>query len=76
VADVISLDQARLRRHCDEALELARRPLATEAVFGTIAIVDGHVRVNIQGDYTPAAAEILARELYRLAGMLREGAGG
>lgn len=76
MADVIDLGRARLRRHLAEALELKRLPLASEAVFGTVELVDGHVRVNIQGDYTPAAAEALARELYRIAGVARGGARG
>jgi hypothetical protein len=43
-----------------------------EATFGTISIVDGHIRINVQGDYTVAAAEALARQLYVLCGQIRE----
>ena len=46
--------------------------LVGEAVFGTISIVDGHVRIDVRGDYSVGAAERIAQAIYMLAGQLRE----
>lgn len=60
-SNVIDLEEARWVR-------LAKHP---PAQYGSVELVDGQVRIDVQGDYTPAAAEAIARELYRLAGMAR-----
>lgn len=53
-------------------LELARAARLDTAVFGTVELVDGHVRISVQGDYTPAAAEAFAIAVMTLAGQARE----
>lgn len=49
---------------------LARRP---PIVFGSVELDGDRVRLLADCRLTASSAELLAHELYRLAGMLREG---
>ena len=44
-----------------------------EARFGEVAIDGDRIRLLVDCRLTPAAAEAIARQLYLLAGQLREG---
>ncbi len=70
-AKVIDLARARLARQCDEALAVARAPIPA-IVFGSVELVGDRVVLQADCRLTPDAAERLAVELYRLAGLTRE----
>lgn len=54
-------------------LEVARAARMPAIVFGSVEIEDDRIRLRADTRLTAHAAETLARELYRLAGILREG---
>lgn len=57
-------------------LELARSARLAPVAFGSVAIEGDRVRLQADTRLTASAAEAMARELYRLAGLLREGVRG
>lgn len=63
---VIDLEEARWER-------MAKHP---PIVFGSVELDGDRVRLLADTRLTANAAETLARELYRLAGLLREGGHG
>ena len=65
-ATIIDLEDARW----------ARMSKAPPIVFGSLELDGDRIRLRADQRLTASAAETLARELYRLAGMLRDGGHG